>query len=145
MLRDERQGKFKTINLNWDDEDAEFYELLGGKPINLLETNDTPGWIPILYRVTVGKKGVCHFKEVGSGVGTVHKELLSPKGVFLYDLGFEMILWEGKQCFRGARDFVMKNGADEYKTKFKRNQTCLVTRVKEGGLNPVFNAFIGGM
>jgi len=145
MLRDERQGKFQTVLMNWDEENDQFFEILGGKPDNIPETNDELGHIPRLYRVTITVKGNLHFKEVGSGVGTVHKELLATKGVFLYDLGFEIILWEGKQAFKGLRDMAIQHSAPEFKSKFDKNPNTLVTRVKEGGLNPVFNAFIGGM
>lgn len=65
MLRDERQGKFETVImgkknlqivlflflfLDWNDDNPTFYELLGGKPDSFAETNETPGWVPVLYR-----------------------------------------------------------------------------------------------
>jgi len=69
---------------------------------------------------------------------------LSTKGVYLYDLGFEISLWEGKQAFKGLRELAISKAADQFKREFSKGNV-LVTRVKEGGLNPVFNAFIGGM
>jgi len=144
MLKDERQGKFKPIILQHDEENEEFYNLLGGKcPIK--DVDDIAGWVPILYRLTATKKGNIHFKVSASGVGEVLPKHLLTKGVYLYDLGFEIILWEGKMAFKGLRDLIMFKGADEYKRIYNRPSNILVTRVKEGGLNPVFNAFIGGM
>jgi len=144
MLKDERQGKFKLTLLRHDDNDENFYELLGGKPQSIKPIDDNEGWVPILYRVTATKKGRLHFHEVASGVGQVLPTHLNTKGVFLYDLGFEISIWEGKQAFKGLRELAMNKAADQYKKQHEKGEV-LVTRVKEGGLNPVFNAFIGGM
>jgi len=144
MLKDERQGKFKLSLLQYNDDDDQFFQILGGKPTNIRDVDDSEGWVPILYRITVTKKGRIHFKEVASGVGQVLPSHLSTKGVYLYDLGFELSLWEGKQAFKGLRDFAVARAADQFKQQYSKGD-ILVTRVKEGGLNPVFNAFIGGM
>lgn len=144
MLKDERQGKFKLTILQHDDNDDAFYEALGGKPDSIREIDDSIGWSPILYRVTATKKGNLHFKEVASGVGQVLPTHLKTRGVFLYDLGFEISLWEGKQAFKGLRELAIEKAGDLFKKEYNKGDV-LVTRVKEGGLNPVFNAFIGGM
>jgi len=145
MLRDERQGKFKLILLQHDETNDDFYNILGGKPQQLRAVDENEGWSPILYRVTMTKKGKLKFTEVASGVGNVLPTHLVTKGVFLYDLGFEIALWEGKQAFKGVRDHIMLHGTETYKSQFDRSPDILETRFKEGGLNPVFNAFIGGM
>jgi hypothetical protein len=60
----------------------------------------------------VTKKGRLHFKEVARGVGQVLPSHLSTKGVYIYDLGFEISLWEGKQCFKGLREVAAQRAPD---------------------------------
>jgi len=144
MLKDERQGKFKLTILQHDDDDADFWNILGGRPSSIRDIDDSEGWIPILYRVFVTKKGRLHIKKVASGVGQVLPSHLNTKGVYIYDLGFEISLWEGKQAFKGLREVAAQRATEQFKRDFNK-PNVLVTRVKEGGLNPVFNAFIGGM
>jgi hypothetical protein len=36
--------------LEHDDNDAEFWNILGGKPDSIREIDDSEGWIPTLYR-----------------------------------------------------------------------------------------------
>jgi hypothetical protein len=58
------------------------------------------------------KKGRLHFKEVAFGVGQVLPSHLNTKGVFVYDLGFEVSLWEGKLAFKGLRELAGQRALD---------------------------------
>jgi len=79
--------------------------------------------------------GELKFTEVASG--TVTKDLLDTKDVFVFDIGMEVFLWIGKGASASERKKGMRYATD-YLTKFDRPDSTPISQIYEGGENEVF-------
>jgi len=80
--------------------------------------------------------GELKFAEVASG--TVTKDLLDTKDVFVFDVGMEVFLWIGKGASASERKKGMRYATD-YLAKFDRPDSTPISQIYEGGENEVFD------
>jgi len=80
--------------------------------------------------------GMLTFTEVASG--KLSKSMLDSNDVFVCDTGAEIFSWIGKGASRQERDGALQY-AQEYLNRYNRPAFLPITRILEGGENPVFD------
>ena len=99
-------------------------------------TQAVKAFVPTLYRLREGG-GI---SKVSKGTPPINK--LLPDGVFLFDTGFELFIWVGKEAPRAEKTsaFIFTQG---YLKKYKRPPVLPITRYGEGQESTAFKAFFG--
>jgi len=143
-IESERDGRASGRVIAENDEDAEFWKLLGGKgPIADAAAggNDVEAekeYKPELYRLS-DASGKFEFTEVAKGDVLKHSHLDS-KDVFILYTGAQVYAWVGKHASLGEKKRALLF-AQEYVTKANLPAYTTVARVLEGGENEVFSSF----
>jgi len=129
---------------------ARFWRAMGGPEIEgKPDTSEVPesikeslGAPPRLFKVRKESESSEYtFESVAVGY-KVQQSLLDARFVMLYDLGFEVYVWIGKElhgCFDEKAVAVI---ARKYFDKYNRPQDLHVHRILEGGENEVFMHFL---
>jgi len=140
-IDDEREGKPQVVVVEENDNNADFWKLLGGHgPIASADSagldDETAGFEKKLYQLS-DASGNLNFKLVGSG--KLNKSLLNSNDVFVLDTGAEIFVWVGNGSSKREKDSAMKY-AQEYLVKNNRPDYLPLTRILQGGENEVFEA-----
>jgi len=143
-IEGEREGRIGTRVVAEQDDDAEFWTLLGGKGAVAdaeaggsdveAEKQDNG----VLWRLS-DASGKLEFKEISKGAG-IKRAQLDSNDVFILYTGAQVYAWVGKKASVGekkkalvfAQEFVAKTGLPPYTP---------VARILEGGENEVFEGF----
>lgn len=144
-LKTERDSKPAVKQLEQDDDDAEFWKMLGGKgPIasaaaggDDLEAERKAGDDTKLYRLN-DQKGLTL-----EGSGRFSYNQLDARDVFLLDTGIELFLWVGKGASQEERSKSMLYAIRLLST-MKKPATTPITRLVQGGETDTFKTYFQG-
>jgi len=143
-LKNERGGKPTIATLDEGKEEKVFWDLMGGPgPIMSaeeggedIEAEQEQQQVKKLIRLS-DATGALKLTEVANG--TVKKSALDSKDVFIFDTGFEIFCWIGKQSSAQEKTKAMSY-ASSYLQQSNKPPFLPVTRILEGGENPTFSA-----
>jgi gelsolin len=136
VIDDERASGVKIeVHAEGDQDLNEFWQVLGGPVTPVKDPNATPGNAPVLFRLT-DANGQVEFVQVAQGSG-IKRTLLSSDDTFIFDVGFEIFVWEGKKSNKTEKAY-----ARQYRDQYNRPAQIKITRCMEGGENEVFEAFL---
>lgn len=144
-LDSERRGQAKIITFRQGDKDdddiAEFWTLLGGKPEKLNpEAGDDDEWEKKsekrLWHLS-DASGKVVFKEVANG--RVQKTHLKSEDVFIFDIGSEVFAWVGKGASENEKKLALPY-AQQYLKEHNRPAYLPISKLLEGSENNVFNS-----
>lgn len=139
-LSDEREGKSKVVVVEDGHEEAEFWKAIGGKgPVQTAaqggaDDDEKLTGTKKLYRLS-DSSGKMTFTEVASG--SLKRNQLDSKDVFIVDTGAEIFAWIGKGASVSEKHKSMQY-AQEYLTSHNRPPYLPIARVLEGGENEHF-------
>lgn len=117
---------------------GEFWKELGGQ-VTPAKDNTTAGDLPLLLKVS-DESGSAKLQEVGKGT-QLKRNLLSTTDTFLFDVGFEIFVWEGKKSNKTEKQFAAQ-AVRTYRDQYNRPQSIKITRCMEGGENEIFEYFL---
>jgi gelsolin len=144
-IQTERKGHPKIITLEEGQEDADFWELLGGKgPVasaaeggDDFEAEKASKASRALFQLS-DASGTLQFQEKAKG-SNITKAMFNTKDVFIFDSGFEIFVWIGKGASANEKKAALPH-AQSYLTKYNRPAYLPITRVIEAGENESFLA-----
>jgi len=146
-IETEREGKAKVEVFAEGEEDASFWELLGGKGEvasaaaggSDLEADHDASHLKQLHRLHEDK-GKFTFSKVSEGEKFKRSDLDS-SDVFILDTGFEVIAWIGKGSSVGEKKHALQY-AQEYLTAHGKNPALPISKMIEGAENNVFSQIV---
>jgi len=141
-ITEERDGQPKVTVLDEEEDNDEFWEILGGKgPIATaeaggddLEYEKATAALKVLFRLS-DSSGKMIFKEVGKG--KVSRRLLDSGDVFVFDTGSHIFVWIGSSSSANERKTSMTY-AQQYVQQHNRPAYLPITRILEGAENRMF-------
>lgn len=138
-IREERHGKAKSSVQEDGDEEAEFWNILGGSASDVLSA-DAGGEDKKIAKTTIlfhlsDASGSMQFKKVAES--GLKKSMLQSDDVMILDLGTDVYVWIGNGANKAERKSGMKY-AMEYLKKNNRPDWVPITQVSEGKENAVF-------
>jgi len=137
-IEEEREGKAKVIVHAMTDDDIPWDKLEGGKgPIAAAAAPEESKFEKVLYKLS-DTTGKMEFHHVARGAA-VKRSLLTSDDVFVLDDGAEIFAWVGKKASPQEKKLAM-GFAQTYLTKHNRPPHLPLTRIIEGGENPLFEA-----
>lgn len=134
-LKSERKGQPVVTTTEEGQEDAKFWELLGGKgPIASAEEGGDDReaekkHTKALFQLS-DASGTLKFTQ--KATGKVTKALFDTKDVFIFDSGFEIFAWIGKGASPNEKKSALSS-AQTYLAQNNRPAYLPITRVIEGG------------
>jgi len=134
-LKSERKGLPAVTTTDEGQEDAKFWEILGGKgPIASAEEGgddreEEKKHSKALFQLS-DASGTLKFTQ--KATGKVTKGLFDTKDVFVFDSGFEIFVWIGKGTTANEKKSALSS-AQTYLSQNKRPAYLPITRVIEGG------------
>lgn len=111
---------------------------MGGQ-VTPAKDNATPGDLPVLFKVS-DESGNVKLTQVGKGT-QLKRNLLTTNDSFLFDVGFEIFVWEGKKSNKNEKQFASQ-AVRTYRDQYNRPQSIKMTRCMEGGENEIFEHFL---
>jgi len=146
-IEGEREGHARNRVIGEGEEEAEFWQLLGGKgPIasaeaggSDLEESKKAEVEKVLFRLS-DASGKFEFTEVAKG-HQVGKKHLDSNDVFILDTGVEVYAWVGTHASAGEKKKALIF-AQDYVSKTGKPITTVVIRILEGGENEVWESFL---
>jgi len=140
-IESERDGKVNVVVLAEGEEDPEFWaNLEGGK--GPIKTATQGGVDDVKMEHPHNKhlfKLVNHQALALEEVKPHRRSALESNGVFIFDVGNEIIVWVGKQASAEAKKMGLPK-AQEYLVKSNRDPHISIARIVEGGEAPAFEA-----
>jgi len=138
-VRDKRQGKPKITILDGLEDDPTFWKILGGKPTKEQLPKETPDdekktLTKALWRLS-DATGDLKLSEVANG--TIKKNQLDTRDVFLVDTGDSLYVWVGKGTTKNEKAKAIVY-ATSYLKHNKRPNSTPISRVLEGGESAAF-------
>jgi len=142
-IDDERSGKPEVhVFAQGDKDEIEFFKQFPGNDGTVPEISDDAGndmeWEKksekALYQLS-DESGSMEFKEVAKG--SVPKDKLDSKDVFIFDIGCEIFAWVGKEANADEKKQALQY-AQKYATEIRKNAKLPITKIFEGGENEVF-------
>eukprot|EP01123_Difflugia_compressa_P010516 TRINITY_DN3871_c0_g1_i1.p1 TRINITY_DN3871_c0_g1~~TRINITY_DN3871_c0_g1_i1.p1 ORF type:complete len:244 (-),score=37.94 TRINITY_DN3871_c0_g1_i1:25-756(-) len=95
-----------------------------------------PGFIPKCLVVNEDES-----IEVLAEGTSIKTDILNPDKVIILDTGFEVFLWEGRNCSNILRKYIYQAGKD-YVKKYNRPEGIIVKHILEGSENWTFKHFL---
>jgi gelsolin len=132
-LKEERNGKPKSKIIDSAEDDAEFWEILGGKPakINAEIPDEKHEEIPKSIWCLSDASGKLTVEEVANGKGNIKKSCLKSEDVFFVDNGHTLYVWIGSGTTKNEKAMAMQYATDFLKAAGRPLST------------PVFGVFVG--
>jgi gelsolin len=140
-IEGERQGASKVIVIDEGDREmSKFWDALGSKgDIKSAGEDideDMTKFERKLFRVS-DASGELTFKE--ESTGTITKDQFDTNDVFVFDAGYEVFVWIGKNSTAKEKKYSL-HYAQDYIQKYDRPAYLPITRVLEGGENETFES-----
>jgi len=143
-LKEERNGKVKSKIIDSNEDDAEFWELMGGKGAIAAEIPDEKVEIPPKSIWCLSdSSGKLTVEEVASGKGNIKKSTLKSEDVFFLDNGTTLYVWVGSKTTANEKAMAMTYATDFLKAA-SRPMSTPVLRVIEGNEPVSFNKEFDG-
>lgn len=145
-IKDERGGKPECSMFAEGDTDAgEFWKLLGGE--GPIKTAAAGGADVAAAKTAVSERKLVRLSDASGGklqcttvkTGSFNKADLDTNDVFIVDTGSEVFVWVGKKSNQAEKKNAL-GYAQKYITENNRPAYLPISRVLEGGENPIFNS-----
>jgi len=143
-LKEERNGKPKSKIIDSNEDDAEFWELMGGKGKIHPEIPDEEKKeaVKSIWKLS-DASGKLTVEEVASGKGNIKKSHLKSEDVFFLDNGNTMYVWVGKGTSKDEKAYAIQYATDFLKASSRPMNTPIL-RVMEGNETVSFNKEFDG-
>jgi len=143
-LKEERNGKPKSKIIDSNEDDAEFWQLLGGKGKIHPEIPDEEKKevVKSIWKLS-DASGKLTVEEVASGKGNIKKSHLKSEDVFFLDNGHTMYVWVGKGTSKDEKAYAIQY-ATQFLTAASRPLSTPILRVMEGNEPVAFNKEFDG-
>jgi len=143
-IKEERNGKVKSKIIDSTEDDAEFWELLGGKgKIHPEIPDEKVEAVPKSIWCLSDSSGKLTVEEVASGKGNIKKSALKSEDVFFLDNGHTLYVWIGSGTTKNEKSMAMQYATDFLKAA-SRPMSTPVLRVMEGNEPTSFNKEFDG-
>jgi len=145
-LKAKYQGKPQVITLDENDNDVNFWNLLGGRGriasaseggCDFDAEKDSVA-VKRLFRLS-DATGRLEFTEIPTGGRPITKQMFDSNDVFIYDAGFEVFVWVGRNSSVQEKTQAM-NYAQQYLAWAQRPSSLPLTKVHEGTGCPTFDS-----
>jgi len=144
-MKDERGGKPEcTMHAEGDKDLADFWKILGGE--GPVKSADAGGADSDAAKTAMTERKLLRLCDKGGQLstsvvktGSFKKSDLDTNDVFIVDTGSEVFVWVGKKASQAEKKNALVY-AQKYITDNNRPNYLPISRVLEGGENPIFNS-----